>query len=189
VPSVYEATCPHCGHWSGATSAGYLALRLDGDVFKILRHPGETFDLESAGYTWERAEKENRLVRIEVMLCDDCGQQNQKYVALSHESCLFILVAGIVILLACLFGVPASYSYSWREKLEAAWAFFCLFVMFYSLYASHAPRRRRVQATLPRLTQCQRCGGRRFHALEAFRVGACPQCGVRGFRYVSTGVS
>jgi hypothetical protein len=165
-------------------SEGYLALRLDGNQFKVLGHPAERFHLESEGYTWERAQKENRLVRIEVMLCDDCGQQNQKYLALSNESCLFILVAGIVILLACLFGVPAS-----GDRLGTAWVFFYLFVMFYSLYASLAPRRRRVQATLPRLTQCQRCGGRRFHALEAFRVGVCPQCGVRGFRYVPTGVS
>jgi hypothetical protein len=185
MPSVYEATCPHCGHWSGAASEGYLALRLDGDVFKILRHPGETFDLEREGYAWERAHKENRVIRIEVMLCGDCGQQNEKHIALSHESCLVSLVAGIVILLACLFGIPAPYSSG--ERWGDAMFLFLVFTGLYSLALS--PRRRRVQATLPRLTQCQRCGGRRFHALEAFRVGVCPQCGMRGFRYVPTGVS
>ena len=72
MPIVYTAHCPTCGERFQSPDMN-LAIQLDDGSLVPLRHPLGEHDLTNAGFTWEQAHDEARIVRCEYLVCDRCG--------------------------------------------------------------------------------------------------------------------
>jgi hypothetical protein len=103
VPGIYEARCSKCGN-KRLLSDSSLAVQLDDGTLRWLRHPLESFDLEKAGFTWEHAYDEARMVRSEPFICRQCGGIFEKRSFVAPAGCLsavlFIAAAYICFALA-----------------------------------------------------------------------------------------
>ena len=122
MPTIHRAQCEACGYATDMHS-DYAAALIDRPPTEMesavplpnstapgspspnvhlltLPHPLETSVLETAGYTWEQAEEEGRLVYVANVLCADCGTLRERWSLREpiHFGCATILLPMLMIM-------------------------------------------------------------------------------------------
>jgi len=185
MPAIYRGKCRACAYQSPLTPARYLALRVGVNEFEPLPHPCESSTLEQLGYTWKRAKRERRLVAVDYLICDRCGNINEQYRAIAHQSCPIVIGGLILSCTACLILLPINPI----GRIIAAWVIFWLFGKQYEAYCDRQAEP--IQRSLPSLELCDRCNSTQFHPLSSLvnQQSICPACGARELKYYMQGIS
>jgi hypothetical protein len=199
MPLIYTAHCPDCGHRFG-TSDVTLAVQLDDGTLVPLRHPGESSDLERAGFTMKRANDEARLVRCTHYVCRRCGGLYGRRASLAPFGCLSFILSVIAMgLLAPPVGW-VLFARSHRPDGRSVPVFAALVCMAGAIvwsirrwetrtYRRHLPGR-------PPLADDRCCAAATRRDLVAFsratwwrRRFPCAQCGGHAVSVATTGIS
>jgi hypothetical protein len=98
MPLIYTVECSACGHQRDV-SESHAQLQLHDGTFVELEHPGEWRDLERAGFSWEQAHKEARLIGGSFCICRRCGNLYERRSRWYAEGCTIgVLASGEVII-------------------------------------------------------------------------------------------
>lgn len=80
-------------------SSGYGAVITEEYDVVILRHPGEHWDMERLGLTYEEAGRQGRFVACRMYVCRDCGgfyEKREIAYPVGANGCLVSVASGIV---------------------------------------------------------------------------------------------
>jgi hypothetical protein len=100
VPGIFRIRCSRCEGPQLRIGSETFDTRKDGVVlldshvvfkqddgqFLALRHPGESYDLEKLGWTWEKAKTQQRLFRVTYKICQQCSCVNEEKEHVSGEA-------------------------------------------------------------------------------------------------------
>lgn len=199
MPSVYEASCSHCGFRSGAFPEGYGAVWLDEAVegarplvagmaattdrfatttdarLVVLAHPLEESILKEIGYTQMRLLCEGRFVWVNNVLCAACGHLygRRRLQAPGGVGCVSTL------LVALLAGAVVSFARSNVAAGLAAGMVTILVVSFFveALAYSYTRVRFRERArVVASVRACPRCSSSAQCKPQTSQLLPCPEC-------------
>lgn len=200
MPLIYTARCVQCGRQHSSSECD-LAVQLDDGSLTFLRHPVEILDLSSAGFTWERAYNETRIVRSDNLICRKCGGIYQRRAFAPPVGCLtglLLMVLGgllVAVVVAAVFvttegwqGWPvlALFTVAAGAIGAVAWLRHRSEACAYRRHLSGRPPLRDVKCcettTLELLVPINRAGGRH-------QVFPCPSCGRETLTIACDGIS
>jgi len=143
-------------------------------------HPVEGLSLKREGFTWDKANKEERLVGVVFEHCEKCGTVNCRYSPLKSHSCVPDLLIIVVLISLSVVYVPTDLPLRFLTGMSA--------YFFYLLGKGYIEKLRPipVDIRLPQLTNCSTCGHSQFEKMHTGKPVICPQCLKRTLVYECT---